>query len=203
MDNDSVWFQPPAYVTQMAHDTYQPNLIQAALDRTVPNLNHAADRSEDRDVVPLKFTNSGSEELGVSVLLQGLSAQLNKLTITTLNAGSLSDTNAAYSPDHVKPSVKTLEKGVRENKVLVTVAPRSYTVVKIERGGQQALVPGGLGSNGEVTIQDVMEACKVLARQLAGKAPTEDEMRRGNLDGDMAFTIGDVMEICKILARKA
>ncbi|MCI8359899.1 MAG: glycoside hydrolase family 92 protein, partial [Clostridiales bacterium] len=65
------------------------------------------------------------------------------------------------------------------------------------------LVPGDMDGNGEVTIQDVMEACKVLARQSAGKAPTEDEMARGDLNGDNAITITDVMEICKILARKA
>ena len=61
--------------------------------------------------------------------------------------------------------------------------------------------PGDLDKDGSVTIQDVMEACKILARKTAGKEPTADEMSRGNLDGDDAFTINDVMEICKILAR--
>ena len=65
------------------------------------------------------------------------------------------------------------------------------------------IVPGDMDKDGKVTIQDVMEACKVLARKSAGKGPTKVEMRRGNLDGDDAFTINDVMEICKILARKA
>ena len=65
------------------------------------------------------------------------------------------------------------------------------------------IVPGDMDKDNVVTIQDVMEACKVLARKSAGKEPTEDEMARGNLDGDDAFSIGDVMEICKILARKA
>ena len=65
------------------------------------------------------------------------------------------------------------------------------------------IVPGDMDRDGKVTIQDVMEACKVLARKSAGKEPTEDEMARGNLDGDKVFTINDVMEICKILARKA
>ncbi|MCI8361210.1 MAG: hypothetical protein HFE86_07745 [Clostridiales bacterium] len=65
------------------------------------------------------------------------------------------------------------------------------------------IVPGDMNKDGKVTIQDVMEACKVLARQSAGKAPTEDEMKRGDLDGDDKFTITDVMEICKILARQA
>ena len=67
---------------------------------------------------------------------------------------------------------------------------------------QPHIVPGDMDKDEKVTIQDVMEACKVLARKTAGKEPTADEMLRGNLDGDNAFTITDVMEICKILARK-
>ena len=66
-----------------------------------------------------------------------------------------------------------------------------------------AVIKGDMNQDNLVTIQDVMEACKVLARQSAGVHPTEEEMRRGDLDGDAAFTIGDVMEICKILARTA
>lgn len=64
-------------------------------------------------------------------------------------------------------------------------------------------LPGDMNKDDNVNIEDVMEACKVLARKSAGKEPTADEMRRGNLDADMAFTITDVMEICKILARRA
>ena len=70
-------------------------------------------------------------------------------------------------------------------------------------GPDPAIVPGDMNGNGKVTIEDVMEACKVLARRSAGEEPTADEMLRGNLDGDNAFTITDIMEICKILARKA
>ncbi len=65
------------------------------------------------------------------------------------------------------------------------------------------IVKGDMDKNGVVTIQDVMEACKVLARQSAGKSPTEEELLRGDLNGDNAFTISDVMEICKMLARGA
>ncbi|MCI8361247.1 MAG: hypothetical protein HFE86_07940 [Clostridiales bacterium] len=82
-------------------------------------------------------------------------------------------------------------------------ADGSYTLTPHGQQPDPDFVPGDMDKNGEVTIQDVMEACKVLARQSAGKAPTEDEMLRGDLDGDKRFTIGDVMEICKILARKA
>ena len=62
---------------------------------------------------------------------------------------------------------------------------------------------GDLDADGEVTIADVMEACKVMARESAGTDPTDEEIERGDLDGDDEITIADVMEICKILARGA
>ena len=80
-----------------------------------------------------------------------------------------------------------------------------YAMSQLETEGSETpdIVPGDMNGDGEVNIQDVMEACKVLARQTAGTQPTADEMLRGNLDGNDSFTINDVMEICKILARKA
>ena len=65
-----------------------------------------------------------------------------------------------------------------------------------------AIIPGDLDDDGEVTIADVMEACKVMARESAGTDPTDDEIERGDLDSDGEITIADVMEICKILARQ-
>lgn len=91
--------------------------------------------------------------------------------------------------DAKQPDVNAAERAVRE--AIDALKPVS------------AILPGDLDKSGSVDIQDVMEACKVLARKSAGRVPTADEMARGNLDGDDAFTIGDVMEICKILARKA
>ena len=67
----------------------------------------------------------------------------------------------------------------------------------------QDALPGDLDHSGDVNIADVMEACKVMAREAAGTDPTADEMVRGDLDRDHQFTIADVMEICKILARKS
>ena len=68
-------------------------------------------------------------------------------------------------------------------------------------GGE--IVQGDLDKDGEVTIADVMEACKVMARESAGTDPTDNEIARGDLDGDGEITIADVMEICKILARQS
>ncbi len=67
---------------------------------------------------------------------------------------------------------------------------------------EEPLRLGDLDKDGEVTIADVMEACKVMARESAGTYPTDEEIARGDLDGDGEITIADVMEICKILARR-
>lgn len=75
--------------------------------------------------------------------------------------------------------------------------------VKVTDGSTPSYEKGDLDKDGKVTIQDVMEACKILARQSAGKKPTDEELELGDLDGSNSITINDVMEICKILARQA
>ncbi|MCI8359849.1 MAG: hypothetical protein HFE86_00750 [Clostridiales bacterium] len=94
------------------------------------------------------------------------------------------------------------ETGERERSC--SVCGHTETQV-IPIGGIQEpdIIPGDLDGDGQVTIQDVMEACKVLARQSAGTPPTADELAGGDLNGDQKITISDIMEICKILARKS
>lgn len=64
-----------------------------------------------------------------------------------------------------------------------------------------AAIPSDLDGDGAATIADVMEACKIMARDSAGTKPTALEKASGDLDDDKEITIADVMEICKILAR--
>ena len=75
-------------------------------------------------------------------------------------------------------------------------ATREITIVKTE------IVPGDLNKDGKVTVTDVMEACRVLARKSAGQKPTDDEIARGDLNGNHDVDITDVMEICRKLVRK-
>ena len=65
-----------------------------------------------------------------------------------------------------------------------------------------AVLKGDLTGNGIVNIEDVMAACRILARQNAGNNPTGDELARGDLTGDGNIAIDDVMAICRILAQK-
>ncbi len=72
----------------------------------------------------------------------------------------------------------------------------------IEPLGGTGILAGDMDEDGEVTITDIMEACRVLARKAADIVPTPDEIAIGDLNTDGDMTIIDVMMICRILARK-
>lgn len=50
------------------------------------------------------------------------------------------------------------------------------------------------------TIEDVMAACRVVARNNAGGEPEASELARYDLTGDGAVLIDDIMAICRLLA---
>ncbi|HIZ83569.1 MAG TPA: hypothetical protein H9668_03990 [Firmicutes bacterium] len=79
-----------------------------------------------------------------------------------------------------------------------------YTVnfISAEDGGEDFLL-GDLDADNDIDIQDVMAACKVIARKSAGIPAAPEEIRRGDLTGDKRVDILDVMSICKILARQS
>lgn len=62
---------------------------------------------------------------------------------------------------------------------------------------------GDLDLDEEITIADVMEACKVMARESTGTDPTLYELTAGDIDEDEEISIADVMEQCKMLARQS
>ena len=68
---------------------------------------------------------------------------------------------------------------------------------------EPAVLMGDLDKDGRVTITDVMDACRILARKSAGSLPLADELARGDLDEDGDITIKDIMGICRILARQS
>lgn len=78
-------------------------------------------------------------------------------------------------------------------------AARLALLAAIDRLDIQA---GDLDGDGTVTITDVMQACRILARKNAGETPSDEELLRGDLDEDGDISIADIMEICKILARQ-
>ena len=125
-------------------------------------------------------------------------------------AQAVTDATGAFTLDNVLPTgayrlcIDALDGAYKAAEIPVTVADADITDLLLTLEAETTppvLVQGDLDKDGEVTIADVMEACKVMARESAGTDPTDDEIARGDLDGDGEITIADVMEICKILAR--
>ena len=124
------------------------------------------------------------------------------------------DIAALPTPDAVKPADKAAvaaawkayEGLTDEQKSLLGDEAVQKLVALKERTDEMEdpdFVAGDLDRDGKVAIEDVMEACKVLARKSVEQSPTAEEIERGDLDGDGDVTIADVMEICKILARRS
>lgn len=147
-----------------------------------------------------------SDRLTIPVIAHGYGAAWERDGQSHWHAcecGSIADQAAhTFGGWTVTREATASEPGERERVCLVC---GQREIEEIPAGGRPDgpdVLPGDLDGSGEVTIQDVMEACKVLARKSAGRPPSADEMARGDLNQDGAFVISDVMEICKILARK-
>lgn len=77
----------------------------------------------------------------------------------------------------------------------------NLAIPPLEPAGE--IVEGDANDDGLVDIQDVMAACRILARKNTGSQPTEEEKERCDLDGNDDVDINDIMLICRILARQA
>lgn len=95
-----------------------------------------------------------------------------------------------------------------EQILILTEADQQTVNDSVERlqAAMDALKPvaaadGDMDADGTVDIQDVMLACRVLARSNAAQKPSDEELAHGDLDGDKKVTISDIMLICRILAR--
>ena len=144
--------------------------------------------------------------------LQGLFQRAKALETAVTDLGE--DIDALPAPETVKPADKAAVSAAwrayealnEEQKALLgDAAVQKLTVLKERIDGMEdpTVLMGDLDGDGEVTIGDVMEACKVMARESAGTDPSDAEMESGDLDGDGVITIADIMEICKVLARQS
>lgn len=66
---------------------------------------------------------------------------------------------------------------------------------------EQPVLKGDMDGNGGVDIQDVMAACRVLARKNLGEKITPQELAAGDMDENGDIDIQDIMSICRTLAR--
>ncbi|HIZ83689.1 MAG TPA: discoidin domain-containing protein, partial [Firmicutes bacterium] len=62
--------------------------------------------------------------------------------------------------------------------------PSITATLEIEIVEDQQIIPGDLTGDGKVSIEDVMAACRVIARKANGQQPLPDELARGDMNDD-------------------
>lgn len=91
------------------------------------------------------------------------------------------------------------------NGQLVCVTDRLglFTIAETATTPGDSVLAGDVDTDGQITINDVMAACRILARQSGREELTADEIVRVDLNGDERIDILDIMCICRILASKS
>lgn len=92
-----------------------------------------------------------------------------------------------------------------KNGQLVCVTDRLglFTIAETATAPGDSVLAGDVDTDGQITINDVMAACRILARQSGREELTADEIVRVDLNGDERIDILDIMCICRILASKS
>lgn len=132
MDNDSAWLQAPGYVTQMAADAYQPHLISAEVDKVISVLDYTVTKSADGKTIVVKFVNLTDSDQAVRLNLKEFTGNKNRVTVTSLTAESDKSSNPTDNRNNIVPVSVVTDNLVKRGSAVVSIAKRSYTVVKIE-----------------------------------------------------------------------
>lgn len=149
-----------------------------------------------------------AEEEKLQKLLEQAAALEGQATALAADIAALPSPEAVGPQDKaaVNAAYEAYEALNNEQKALLDAAAvQKLTALKALTDGMEdpAVLAGDLDKDGTLTIKDVMEACKVLARKTAGQDPTGDQLLRGDLDGNGDIAINDIMAICRLLARQS
>lgn len=141
---------------------------------------------------------------------------LDKETMT-LEIGQSDTLTATVKPEGDKvtfTSSNTAVATVDENGVVTAVSAGTAVItvrtasgaeasctVTVTDGQTPAYEKGDLNKSGKVTIEDVMAACRIIARVAGGGQAQPEELELGDLNGNGRVDIADVMSICRIIAR--
>ena len=153
-----------------------------------------------------------SERIRKTLLENGLDDRLlsNIYSVFTASAPKSTDENfpllfPVSQGSANKPSIYQMDESGKITEANVYWAGNWAIVSEGQEGvyiiTQKGAAMGDLDGDGSINIADVMEMCKVLARQAIGENLKKDNIFRSDLDGDNIISISDVMEVCKIMAR--
>lgn len=134
--------------------------------------------------------------------------ELSPAAVLTLTgrAPALPETIEATYSDGTKAQVPVVWEEIPADRY---AAPGVFTIEGTVEGCDLAAaaeitvrLPGDLTEDDRLNIEDVMAACKILARSNSGAQPTDQEVFIGDLTGDGKVLIDDVMALCKRLAQQ-
>ncbi len=149
------------------------------------------------------------EELRFTILVEQAEPDCDKTALgeAILQAEPLYDALDTYGETAVKEAfLQALEEArkVYENpEATQTQADEAAEALQAAAAALSAsFKKGDVNRDGSISIQDVMTACRILARNSTGQAPTDKELEVGDMDGDNKILIQDIMSICRVLARQ-
>lgn len=162
-------------------------------------------------VITLRTASGAEASCRVTVGNQAAPTVTLDKTALTLPVGGTGQLTAAAEPagDALtwasdNPAAATVDA----NGLVTALASGAARITVTTASGAEAVcqvtvyLPGDLTKDGTLDIQDVMSACRVLARQTAGGLPTDEELLLGDMDGGGVLDIQDIMSICRALARQ-
>lgn len=200
MDNDSAWYQAPAYVDILFGGAHQPNLLKADGLEFVntDKFDVTLTGSEDGNTVCVKVINRTGEAKNLGLAIPEFAGYNVSRTAQTYTAG-LKDTNTSDKPENIVPQEAQTSEFVMSDGGIV-IATEGYsisviTLVKGEKAPEEEVRLGDVDDDRSVTVSDVVELRKIIV----SGSHTDKQMAAGDLNKDKLLTVADVVELRQMI----
>ena len=191
MDSDATWYQPAAYITQMAAAYYLPYTVEHSLSSENDKLYISTTRSEDGTRLVVKLANTSEKNTNLQICIPEFADKNITMTLVSY-ADSLDAVNTAEDPEASKPEEAVVtQNALQDGKVVCTAKGNSYTVIVFDLAGEMPLLYGDMDQNGYLTVSDVV----ALRQVIVTGSPTEYERTAGDMDQNGYLTVSDVVAL--------
>lgn len=126
---DTVWAQPPCYVTRMLARRYLPRVVSAEVTSPGSALDVTAKTDEAGSVLQLQVVNLDRKPVSTRLHLAGFTPTRETAEVVEL-AGRLDDVNTSAEPRRVLPAEREWKHGLRGGVAEYTFPPYSFTVLR-------------------------------------------------------------------------
>lgn len=195
MNNDSVWYQPPAYITKMSSSVYQPYTVDAVLSEQVLGLDVTATKSENGKTVVAKIVNVQDNSCKIKLNIPGLASEYVDARIISY-ADELSARNTSKNPQNSKPKDEIVIRNALNNGSMTYELPaNSYTTIVLTVS-ELTRKPGDINGDDKVTVVDIVALRGIIMNE------TEldpDTFRIADLNEDGYISVTDIIALRRII----